>query len=712
MKRPALCVTVPYVLGLVLTSVFVRQLWIPVGGVVLTAVVLLLWRRDMWKYVLLGTLSCLTACCVYWCKDVSFVQQAALQGQEAVFEGTVTSVTVYQSGYARYYLEGTFEDVSLQELPAKAELFCEQTDYIPGDALTLYGRPEEQTSGYLFDNAAYARSQGICLRFGNETEILENPDAVRKDIHRVLYKWRTAMCQRILAKMGEETGPMLTGMLFGDKSGMSRDSRNSLYRMGIGHVLAVSGLHLDFLALCVSWALKKLRVGRYTACGLMAVLCGLFVLCAGGTVSVKRACIMILLREGGKLVYRQSDALNSLSIASFLLCLQNPFVIHGAAFWLSCSATWGIAVFAPYMMQKCKTDTVPRQLRKLLRSFIGSCWASVAILPVSALYFREVSLLSPVSNTLLVPLCMLSMLLGALSLLSGMKFTLPLQGAELLNSIILHVSHSMACISWTHAATGSQVLLPLLFAGVFLVLGCVVLKQSKRFTAGMIALSLAVTCIAVGTEQAIYRRTLRIAVLGENRNCVLVLTAGNEAVVFDMTGNAGLAAYANAYLTENGVGCLTTLYLCKPSVKSAQKYTQYFSLLPPEQLTFLKEADEDIPDILGTVPEVQSRQEMLFYGARITAEETCVTVEYDGMTFVCGREYAVSGETDVPTDTPEVLVVYGRNQKTLLECGILVVYDADSPYRSDRHTYIGEQNLELTITENGTCRMRRLYVDT
>lgn len=708
MKRPALCVTASYVLGLVLTSVFVRQLWIPAGGVVIAAMVLLLWRRDMWKYILLGTLSCLTACCVYWCKDMSFARQTALQGQETVFTGTVTSVTVYPSGYARYYLEGSFEEILPGEHPVKVELFCEQTDYIIGDVLTLSGSPEVQTSGYLFDNAAYARSQEACLRFGNTTKICEHPDAAHKDIHRVLYKWRTAMCQRILEKMGDETGPMLTGMLFGDKSGMSRDSRNSLYRMGIGHVLAVSGLHLDFLVLCAAWILRKFRVNRYAVFGMTVVLCSWFVLCAGGTVSVKRACIMILLREGGKLVYRQADALNSLSIAAFLLCLQNPFVIHGAAFWLSCSAVWGIAVFAPYMMQKCKTDAVPRKLQTLLRSLIGSCWASVAILPVSALYFREVSLLSPVSNTLLVPLCMLSMLLGMLSLFSGVKFTLPLQGAELLNSVILRVSHSVASISWTHVATGSQLLLPLLLAGVFLVLGCVVFRQSKRFTAGMTALSLAVTCAAVSAEQVLYRRTLRIAMLGENKNCVLVLTAGHEAVVLDMTGNAGLAAYADAYLTENGVDRLTELYLCKPSVKSAQKYTQYFSLLPPEQLTFLGGTDEEVTDILGTVPDIQNSREMLFYGAKITAEEYCVTVEYDGVTFVCGRDYAVSDETDAP----DILAVYGRNKNPLPECGVLIVYDADSPYRSDRHTYIGEQNLELMIAKDGTCRMRRLYVTT
>ncbi|MBR3629778.1 MAG: ComEC/Rec2 family competence protein [Oscillospiraceae bacterium] len=701
MKRPALWVCVPYVTGLVLASLFVPQLWLPVcGGIVLVMAAVVLRRRTLWKYVLLGTLSCLTACCVYWHTDTAETsRQMPYAGKETVFSGTVCSVSVYPGGYARYYLRGRFEGT----VPAKVELFCDAPYYQYGDSLTLSGIPERITGSYRFDSAAYARAQGVLLQFGSETALSGFTPEDHPGLRSQLYRWRARMTGRILTHMGEETGPLLTGMLFGDKTSMSQGSKRAFYRLGIGHILAVSGLHLDFLAVCISWLLERLRTGRKLRFALMTLACLLFVITAGETVPVERACIMILLREGGKLLFRQADALNSLGIAAFLLCLANPFVIHSGGFWLSCSAVYGIAVLAPYMTKEMPAKTF---LQTAWRDFASLCWAFLATLPVSAVLFREIALLSPVSNTLLVPVCMAAMLLGALAVLcggQGFLAELLLSGADRLCGVLLHISYAAAKLPFTHAATGSSLLLLLLGAGILLLIGVQFLGKDRKRTARTAAAVLAVTCAVMGVRQELLSRSLRTAVLGEGERCVLALVGGEEALLIDMSGRNDAAANADAYLTETGVNTLRGLYLTRPRPGAAGRYAACFSLMPPEEVVLLQEA-ENFPGVLDAVTETDASRETLFHGAHITAQKEHVTVEYAGQTLECCPEQTADG-------TPEVRIVCGGSTGPLPDSGILIVLDPASPYQPDEHTYIGEHYLEVTLGRDGTCRVRRLYGD-
>ena len=111
MKRPALCIGFPYVLGLTLASVVSGQMhFVLLGCLFLPGLAVLIWRKNLWKYVLLSTLSCLTACCVYWYADTANDKLVSRAGTETTFTGTITEAVLYTSGYARYALDGTFPD--------------------------------------------------------------------------------------------------------------------------------------------------------------------------------------------------------------------------------------------------------------------------------------------------------------------------------------------------------------------------------------------------------------------------------------------------------------------------------------------------------------------------------------------------------------------------------------------------------------------------
>ena len=698
MKRPALYIGLPYIMGLLIASRFDILSW---SVVLLTAVGVILYRRSVWKYVVLSTLSCLIACCSYWQHtDLTEKNQKQLAGLELTFTGQITEKTVYPSGNADYLLKGKTDRNSL---PVMIELFIDNSDFDYGDSLTISGRPKQITSNFLFDQENYAKSRNLflCFDLTTEQEILEIKPAETQTLSGILFHWRTRMTERIQNFMPEDTGAMLTGMLFGDKSNLRHSLKTSLYRTGIGHILAVSGLHLDFLALCISWLTEKLKAGRYTRFLCIMLLCSVFAVCTGETVSVKRALIMILLSQSAKLFFRQADSFNSLAIAMLLLGLENPFVIHNSAFWLSCTGAFGIGVVSQYM-----TETFPEKefYHLFLKDLTAFLWVSVSILPVSVLYFKEFSLISPLSNIILVPFCMLSMLMGMFAVIAGCSGTIAellLHGCDKLNRMILELSGFFAGQSWSHASADSEILIFTVYAGTVLVILCQVIYRSRKLTSLSAVIAIAVTCLTVNLERLSQEKDLKIAVLGDEAQCLLAVRYGQEAVLFDLTGSYYAPDYAERYLEMTGVRHLESLFLHRPKEKTIRKYQESLAFLPPEEVWSMRKLKNS--PWTGYPLHVTEQKEILFHGAKITISQKQIRIAYADKIYICKNDKAEIAET------PDILTIYGKSKTIQPDCGYLLFLDENERYLPDSHTFQKQNNLEITVSELGKCRIRSLY---
>ena len=696
MKRPALYIGLPYIAGLLTASRFGILSW---SVILLTALGVILYRRSVWKYVVLSTLSCLIACCSYWhYQAVTEIPQKNFIGQEIVFTGKVTEKTVYKSGNADYFLKGMIENY-----PVNIELFIEDDSFDYGDTLTISGKPKGIVSNYLFDSAGYAKSKNLFLSLDRETEteILEVKPLEKQNLFSSIYHWRRTMTERILKAMPEDTGAMLTGMLFGDKTELRHSIKTALYRTGIGHILAVSGLHLDFLAMCANWILEKCKAGRKLKFCFVMILCGLFVICAGETVSVKRACIMILLSQSAKIFYRQADAFNSLSIAMLILGIENPFVVYSPAFWLSCTGAFGIGVAGQYMIKE-----IPQKefYHLILRDLTAFAWTFIMVLPVSVIYFNEFSFISPVTNLFLTPVCLLSILMGVMALCFGCQGVLAeffLNIADKLNQIVLKISDSLAGLKWTHASADSEILTGLIYGGLLLGILIHVCFKDKKLTVMFVLTAFMGTGICLNLERFSQAENLKIAVLGSEDSCLLAVLKDREAILFDMNGNYYAPVYASEYLEKSGAERLEALYLANPKENLLDRYEEYFSFLIPEEFWMLKQPEQVIHTARNF--HFSEQKELLFHGAKIQAEKDCIKIQYAEKLYICKR-----GKFQIE-ETPDILTVYGTCSKIQPDCGYLLILSQNDFYFPDAHTCIGENNLEITITENGKCQLRRLY---
>ena len=131
---------------------------------------------------------------------------------------------------------------------------------------------------------------------------------------------------------------VLSAMTLGDKSTISKDTRNRFSYTGASHVLALSGLHLGILVSVYS----LLVVGRFRqrwSRGI-AVTFGLiglvgFVMLAGAPTSLLRSATMLGFALVGQVANRKGLSVNNLALAAVVLLLIQPTSLFDVGFQLS-----------------------------------------------------------------------------------------------------------------------------------------------------------------------------------------------------------------------------------------------------------------------------------------------------------------------------------------------------------------------------------------
>jgi ComEC/Rec2-related protein len=191
--------------------------------------------------------------------------------------------------------------------------------------------------------------------------------------------------------MSGKTGNFLGAMVFGEKRGFDPDMKTELYRSGVGHVMAVSGIHVSVIAVMLMAVLSRLQLGRILPFILMNVLLIIFITMAEWPASAVRALVMIDFIYSARIFRRQSDIFNSLAGAVLAICIADPFAVYSSGFFLSVTATFGIGVFGPYMTRNFTGN-------RHVRNFLIMICTSMCIFPLTIKYFGETSLISPITN--------------------------------------------------------------------------------------------------------------------------------------------------------------------------------------------------------------------------------------------------------------------------------------------------------------------------
>ncbi|MDE6398024.1 MAG: ComEC/Rec2 family competence protein [Clostridiales bacterium] len=217
----------------------------------------------------------------------------------------------------------------------------------------------------------------------------------------IFIRVRVALHKRLVAACGDTYGSIAYCMLTGDKSELDETTVRMYSLSGIGHVLAVSGLHVGLLAGILLFLLRKMRVPRLAQVITVSAILAVYAAFVGFTASVLRACIMCVIAMLTLLNGERKDPLSSLCFAFTAILAVQPFLLFEVGFLLSFSAVFGLILFAPTFTKRLRKLHFP----KFIAATLGATAAvHIGIFPVTAYFFGEVQTYSVVCNILLIPL--------------------------------------------------------------------------------------------------------------------------------------------------------------------------------------------------------------------------------------------------------------------------------------------------------------------
>lgn len=256
--------------------------------------------------------------------------------------------------------------------------------------------------GYLY----YIEEPEVISVAGGKNRIVYRLDSLKTSLKAVYRKCCTATDAGVYA-----------AMVTGDRSDMDSTVSELFSAAGIGHILAISGLHISLIGMGLYRLLR--RIGFL--CPMSAIVSGIFVvlfgIMTGNSVSATRAIVMFVCAVNAQVLGRRYDILSAVSLSAIILILKNPYVIANSGFLLSFMAIAGVAVV---------TDGFSV---KWLKWLTGPAAIQLATLPIILWFYYEVPVYSVFLNLLVVPLMSLIMIsalgcgmLGLISIPAGCFF--------------------------------------------------------------------------------------------------------------------------------------------------------------------------------------------------------------------------------------------------------------------------------------------------
>jgi competence protein ComEC len=144
---------------------------------------------------------------------------------------------------------------------------------------------------------------------------------------------------------------MLTALLTGDRTFLTRGLRGGFERTGSFHLVVVSGLHMAILAGSVFALTRRLRLNRFAATAITLGLTLAYALFTGFSIPAQRSFWMIALYLVGRLLYRNRSPLNVLGFAVLCLAAHSPRSIFDASLQMTVLAVGAITGIAMPLLE-------------------------------------------------------------------------------------------------------------------------------------------------------------------------------------------------------------------------------------------------------------------------------------------------------------------------------------------------------------------------
>ena len=428
--------------------------------------------------------------------------------------------------------------------------------------------------------------------------------------------------------------PLLLALSFGDRSEISQDLWRVLQATGTQHLIAISGLHLGLVASGtffvvlllmrvfpielvlkrlakisilspVAFAFNRKLLLHNTRLAAMVISCLLtcyYAYLAGFSLPTIRALVMVLLYWGARLLGIKLSLRRWLLITLFIIILLAPFSLFSGSFWLSFYAVSLIFTLVwRFTHQLSSESKFASWLKALLMIQVS---LSVFMLPISALFNHQISVVAIMANLIAVPLMSFTSI--PLCLLAVLVLPFSSNGADFLFNIGLQSLaltwqwlEYLSQLSWAVSSVSSDEIMGISLGVALVTLGYL-LALNRRWLVAIMSVLL----ISGFTYKSYYRHhnnwTVNIMDVGQGLSIIIERNQG--AIIYD-TG----ASYPTGF---NLVDSVISPYLQHQGIKIIDK-------------VIISHSDNDHAGGLNKLREQVDIREVIANNPKLTGDSLC-----------------------------------------------------------------------------------------
>lgn len=353
---------------------------------------------------------------------------ASYNGATAV---TLTGVVVGEPDRRATYTNLTVEAERLlladgRELPVHGQVLVKGppfTSAFYGDRIEVLGALETPPAFEDFSYRDYLARQGIHTLV-RQAEVRVLASHQRSRVREALYRFKARALTTLLRLLPEPQASLLAGILLGVESGIPAELKEAFSTTGTSHIVAISGFNLTLIAGVLSVVARRVFGKK----GELPVAVGgvwLYTFLVGAAAAVVRAAVMGSLAILARREERPIHGPTSLALAALLMSARNPFVLWDVGFQLSLAATAGLLFFTEPLTQTFRRlllRLMPPQraewfLGWLSDALIVTLAAQITTIPIIVATFRRFSVVTLLTNLLILPAQPFVMLFGGVALL-------------------------------------------------------------------------------------------------------------------------------------------------------------------------------------------------------------------------------------------------------------------------------------------------------
>jgi len=377
-------------------------------------------------------------------------------GDLVTFRGTIESYPDARGTYTNLKVQATEIRAGGGWRPADGHVLVRTAPFPAfsyGDRVEVRGRPETPPVFPDFSYKDYLARKGIysLVRYARVSKL---GTGAGQPLFALLYGIRSR-AQRVIAQiLPEPQAALLTGILLGLEAGIPRRLMDDFSATGTTHIIVISGFNITIIA-GLLLALGRRTLGQKRATYATTVGIVAYTVLVGADAAVVRAAVMGIVYVWSLHLERQSEALTSLIFSALLMTLLDPWSLWDLGFQLSFLATLSLIRFTPTLQSRFELlldrlwpgDVPPQAMALLNDALIVTLTAQIMTTPLIVSVFGRLSVVSLLTNFLILPIQPAVMIAGGVATLSGLV-ALPL-GRLLAWFPWLTLTYTIRMVEWT-----------------------------------------------------------------------------------------------------------------------------------------------------------------------------------------------------------------------------------------------------------------------